>query len=149
MADRAHHLVFDVIHHTRPVHHLAQIAISDAEELVGTVYQQAHHLVRQGAYRVVNREIVFPGDGTDDLELLVLPHFSQRDDSPLGDAEFGIRHYGIHVHVHHGPEPLAMGAVALRGVEREGMRSGFLEGKAGFRIHQMLGIVMQSAVFVI
>ena len=149
VADRTDDLIFDVVHDSWPVYHLAQIAFTYAKELVGSINQQGHHLVRQGADRVVYREIVLAGDGTDDLELLVLPHFAQGHYSSFGYAEFRIRHDCIHIYIHYRPKAFAMGAVAFRRVEREGMRGWFLKRKAGFGIHQMFGVVVDVAAFVV
>ena len=144
LADRAGDGVFNVVQDSAPAFHLRHAAVSHAEEVFRTVDQQAHGLVRQGVDGVVEAEVVFAGDGPDDVELAVLPHLSQGGDGAVGHALAAVRDNGVDVHVHNGSQALAVRAVALRRVEGEAVRLGFLQRKAALRIYQMLGEVGQG-----
>ena len=86
VAHRADYLVFDIVYDSGPVHHLGTHPVANAEKLVGTIDEQAHHLVWEGGNGVVQGEIVFAGDGADYFELLVLTHLPERHDSTVGNA---------------------------------------------------------------
>ena len=119
-------MVLDVVHDARPVHHLAQISFSDAEKLVGTIYQKAHNLVRQGRDGVVERKIVFACNSAHKLETLVFTHFAKGLKPSFRQRKAAVRDNGIDVHIHHLAESLAMGTIAFRGVEGKAVRRRFL-----------------------
>ena len=141
--------ILNVVDNPAPAFHLREVALSHAEKVLRTKDKEAHSLVREGVDGVIQTEIVFAGDGPDDVEFTVFPHLPQRHDATVRDGLAAVRNDGVHVHVHNGPEALAMGAIALRRVEGEAVRLRFLQGQAALRVHQVLGIVGKGAGFLV
>ena len=142
-ADGTDHFFIDIFHDAVEGDHLREVAFTDAEEVVRAENDVGDGFVGEGGDGVVQREIVFPGDGADDVELAGFAHLPQRDDASFGDGEAAVGDEGVQVYIDNHPESLAVRAVALGRVEREGMRLRFREGNAADRIYEMLGVVRE------
>ena len=127
VADRALDLLVDVLHDAREGHHLRQVPVPDAEQVIGSENKQRQRLVRNIRDRLVQRKAVFAGDGAHDLELPGLAQLAQRHDASVGDAHGAVRHDAVDVHVHDPPQALAVRAIAFRRIEGESMGRRFLQ----------------------
>ena len=88
-------------------------SLAYAEQFVRTEYQERNRLVRNALDGLEERETVFPGDGSHDVELAVLAQTPEGDDAAGGDADAAVRDDGVHVHVHDHSQPLAVGTISF------------------------------------
>ncbi len=144
-ADRADNRLGNILHDAAVADHFRKPALADAEQLVGAEYQQGYNLIGEVLDRLENGKIVFARDGADDVEFLGLADLPQRHDCPVSDAHLPVGDNGVHIDVHNHPEALAVRAVALRRIERKGVRLGLRQRHPRVRTDQMLRIMVQLA----
>ena len=134
-----------VIHYASEADHLGRRSLSHSEKFVGTEDDQRHHLVRKFLYRIVKRETVLPCDGPYDIKLPGLADLAERHYAAIGDRDRTVRNDSVHIDVYYDSQTLAMRAVSLRRIEREGMRSRFRQRYSRIGTYQMLGIMVDLA----
>ena len=85
MAYGAYNLVGNVFHDSAVAHHFGQSAFPDTEKFIRPENDQGNHFLWNVLDRVVQRKVVFAGNGADDVEFLCLADLAERHDSSVGD----------------------------------------------------------------
>ena len=118
----------------------AELREIDRQRLGIAVQHGVQRLLRETLDGVVQREIVTAAQHLEDGEEHVVAVLAQRLDGPVAQREPGVGDDLFDVEHRLLAQSVAMGAGALRGVEREGVGRGVLEGHARRGAHQVARI---------
>ena len=120
---------------------------TDAQQFLGTVEDHLKRLFRDVPDGVVQRELVFAGDGFQVAEHRIAAHRPDAFDAAVGDRTAAVGDDLVEIHPRHGAQAAAVRAGSLRGIEREGIGGRHLERKARVGAHEVAAEVLQIAVF--
>ena len=136
----------DVLRDALPLQELAtargaELLQVDRQRLRVAVEHGVERLLGEGLHGIVEREVVAPAQHLEDREEHVVAVFAQRLDGTLAQRQVHVGDDLRQVEDRLLAQSVAVRAGALRGVEREGVRRGILEGNARRGAHQVPRIV--------
>ena len=114
------------------------------DALVRAVEHLVQCILRQLLHRSFQRCLILLQQGGNLPENHAVLGFPQGCDGTSGDGELAVGNHLVDVNLAHHPQPFALGACALRGVEGEVVRCRFPIGQARHGTHQPLAVMAHA-----